>query len=124
MTRRGAGLGGQRGFQVLGWETDKDTRNLVRRSIKTTKSGNSGCFKILLCLLVQCAARAERLTLLQRRSQQHGRLGQLLRVRLDEQSRLDRRRVRPPAQSGELRVDLQLLLQAGADLLVPAQQTL
>lgn len=73
---------------------------------------------------MQCAARAERLTLLQRRSQQHGRLGQLLRVRLDEQSRLDRRRVRPPAQSGELRVDLQLLLQAGADLLVPAQQTL
>lgn len=71
-----------------------------------------------------CAVHVERLTLLQSCSQQHGRLRQLLRVRLDEQSRLDRRGVRPPTQSGELRVDLQLLLQAGADLLVPAQQTL
>lgn len=66
------------------------------------------------------------LTLSQSGRKQDGALGRLLGVRLDEQPRFDlrRRRVRPPTQSAERRVDLQLLLQAGADALVLAQQTL
>lgn len=64
------------------------------------------------------------LTLLQSCSQQHGSLRQLLRVRLNQQTRFDQRRVRPPTQCWELCVNLQLVLQAGADLLVLARQTL
>lgn len=64
------------------------------------------------------------LTLLQSCSQQHGGLRQVLWVRLDEQPRFRRRSVRPPTQSGERCVDLQLLLQTGAYLLVPAHQAL
>lgn len=73
---------------------------------------------------VYSAVRENCLTLLQSRSQQHCGLRQVFRAQLDKQTWLRQWRFRPPTQSRKCSIDLQLLLQARAYLLVPAHQAL
>ena len=70
-----------------------------------------------MCVLERGPRACVRLTLSERGRQQHRGLGHLLWVGLHQEAGLGMRLLPPGAEGGELGVELELLLQAGADLL-------